>query len=128
MKHHLRHTVLFLLAAIVVIGCAQVPREAGFGDVQTLVGKRVDYQLRWNQGTEADMEVEKAIEKLLEDQLTPEAAVQIALLNNPELQALYEELGITQADVVEAGLLENPVIFGQARRPNKSEESSNYEF
>ena len=128
MKHHLRHTVLFLLAAIVVIGCAQVPEEAGFGDVQTLVGERVDYQMRWNQGTEPDAEVEKAIEKLLEDQLTPEAAVQVALLNNPELQAVYEELGITQADVVEAGLLENPVIFGQARRPNKSEESSNYEF
>ena len=128
MKHHLRHTVLFMLSAIVVIGCAQVPKEAGFGDVQTLVGKRVDYQLRWNQGTEADLEVERAIEKLLGDQLTPEAAVQIALLNNPELQAVYEELGITQADVVEAGLLENPVIFGQARRPNKSEESSNYEF
>jgi cobalt-zinc-cadmium efflux system outer membrane protein len=128
MKHNLRHTVLFLLAAIVVIGCAQVPRDAGFSDVQTLVHKRVDYQLRWNQGTEADMEVEKAIEERLEDQLTPEAAVQIALLNNPELQAVYEDLGITQADVVEAGLLENPVIFGQARRPNKSEESTNYEF
>jgi cobalt-zinc-cadmium efflux system outer membrane protein len=111
-----------------MIGCAQVPKEAGFSDVQTLVGKRVDYQLRWNQGTDADLDVERAIEKLLEDQLTPEAAVQIALLNNPELQAVYEELGITQADVVEAGLLENPVIFGQARRPNKSEESSNYEF
>jgi hypothetical protein len=30
--------------------------------------------------------------------------------------------------LVEAGLLENPVIFGQARFPNSSEESTNYEF
>jgi cobalt-zinc-cadmium efflux system outer membrane protein len=96
--------------------------------VKELVGKRVDYNLHWNQGTEADREVEKAIEELLKNELTPEAATQIALLNNANLQAVYEDLGITQADVVEAGLLENPVLFGRARFPNKSEESNNYEF
>ncbi|NIW79224.1 MAG: TolC family protein, partial [Calditrichae bacterium] len=76
----------------------------------------------------ADEEVEKAIEELLKEELTPEASVQIALLNNPNLQAIYEDLGITQADVVEAGLLENPVIFGQVRFPDKSSEDNNYEF
>ncbi len=109
-------------------GCAQVPKEGGFNEVKDLVGERVDYRLHWNQDTEADREVEKAIEELLKNELTPEASVQIALLNNPNLQAVYEDLGITQADVVEAGLLENPVLFGQARFPNKSEESTNYEF
>jgi cobalt-zinc-cadmium efflux system outer membrane protein len=109
-------------------GCAQVPKEGGFNEVKDLVGERVDYRLHWNQDTEADREVEKAIEELLKNELTPEASVQIALLNNPNLQAVYEDLGITQADVVEAGLLENPVLFGQARFPNRSEESTNYEF
>jgi cobalt-zinc-cadmium efflux system outer membrane protein len=118
--------ILFLV--LMIAGCAQVPKEAGFNDVKDLVGQRVDYNLRWNQETEADREVEKAIEALLKDELTPETAVQIALLNNPNLQAVYEDLGITQADVVEAGLLENPVLFGQARFPNKSGESTNYEF
>ena len=110
------------------VGCAQVPKEAGFNDVKGLVGQRVNYNLHWNQETEADLEIEKAIGDLLKNELTPEAAVQIALLNNPDLQAAYEDLGITQADVVEAGLLENPVIFGQVRFPNRSEESNNYEF
>jgi cobalt-zinc-cadmium efflux system outer membrane protein len=119
---------LFVILLIVASGCAQVPKEAGFSDVEDLIGRRVDYRLHWNQGTEADQEVEKAIEEMLKVKLTPEAAVQIALLNNPNLQAVYEELGITQADVVEAGLLENPVLFGQARWPNKSEASTNYEF
>jgi cobalt-zinc-cadmium efflux system outer membrane protein len=109
-------------------GCAQVPKEAGFNDVKDLVGQRVDYNLRWNQETEADREIEKAIKELFQNELTPDTAVQIALLNNPNLQAVYEDLGITQADVVEAGLLENPVLFGQARFPDKSEESTNYEF
>jgi cobalt-zinc-cadmium efflux system outer membrane protein len=128
MNYSIRWIGFLLLLALVITGCAQVPKEAGFGDVEEFVGRRVDYRLHWNQGTEADREVEKAIEALLEVELTPEAAVQIALLNNPNLQAVYEDLGIAQADVVEAGLLENPVLFGQARWPNKSEASTNYEF
>jgi cobalt-zinc-cadmium efflux system outer membrane protein len=123
-----RFVAFILVVTLAVAGCAQVPKEAGFNDVKELVGKRVDYNLHWNQGTEADREVEKAIEELLKNELTPEAATQIALLNNANLQAVYEDLGITQADVVEAGLLENPVLFGRARFPNKSEESNNYEF
>jgi len=116
------------ILVLTIAGCAQVPKEAGFSDVKDLVDRRVDYDLHWNQETEADREVEKAIAELLKNELTPEAAVQIALLNNPGLQAVYEALGVTQADVVEAGLLENPVLFGQVRFPNKSEESTNYEL
>jgi outer membrane protein, heavy metal efflux system len=36
--------------------------------------------------------------------------VQIALLNNRELQAVYSELGVAQADLVQAGLLSNPIF------------------
>jgi cobalt-zinc-cadmium efflux system outer membrane protein len=128
MKYKRRFIGLLFCLVLFAAGCAQVPKEAGFNDVKDLVEQRVDYHLHWNQGTEADREVEMAIEELLKNELTPETAVQIALLNNPNLQAVYEGLGITQADVVEAGLLENPVLFGQARFPNKSEESTNYEF
>ncbi len=128
MNHIIRFIGFISIPVLVLAGCAQVPKEAGFNDVKGLVGQRVDYNLHWNQEIEADQEVEKAIEGLLQSELTPEAAVQIALLNNPNLQAVYEALGMTQADVVEAGLLDNPLLFGQARFPNKSEESTNYEF
>ena len=128
MKYKRRRIGLFFCLVFFAAGCAQVPKEAGFNEVKDLVEQRVDYRLHWNQETEADHEVEKAIEELLKNELTADAAVQIALLNNPNLQAVYEDLGITQADVVEAGLLENPVIFGQVRFPNRSEESNNYEF
>ena len=97
--------------ALALAGCAQVPKEAGFNDVKGLVGQRVGYNLYWHQQIEADQEVEKAIDGLLQNELTPEAAVQIAMLNNPNLQAVYETLCITQADVVEAGLFDNPVLF-----------------
>jgi cobalt-zinc-cadmium efflux system outer membrane protein len=123
-----RSISFIIILVLVIAGCAQVPKEAGFNDVKGLVEQRVDYQLHWNQDTETDREIEKALNELLKNELMPDTAVQIALLNNPNLQALYEDLGVNQADVVKAGLLENPVIFGQARFPNRSEESANYEF
>jgi cobalt-zinc-cadmium efflux system outer membrane protein len=46
----------------------------------------------------------------LKDGLSEHDAVQIALLNNRDLQALYARLGIAQADLVQASLLHNPVI------------------
>ncbi|MBW2486250.1 MAG: TolC family protein, partial [Deltaproteobacteria bacterium] len=128
MKYKRNYLGLLLGIVLFAAGCAQVPKEAGFNEVRGLVKQRVDYRLQWNQETEADREVEEAVAELLKSELKPETAVQIALLNNPNLQAAYEDLGITQADVVEAGLLENPVIFGQVRYPNKSGEYNNYEF
>jgi cobalt-zinc-cadmium efflux system outer membrane protein len=72
--------------------------------------------------------VRQAVEKLLQKELSVDAAVQIALLNNPSLQATYEELGVSQADVVEAGLLENPVFTGSARFPNEPPLGTNFEL
>jgi len=42
--------------------------------------------------------------------LTRERAVEIALVNSPELGQTYEDLGISQADMVQAGLLANPSL------------------
>ena len=50
------------------------------------------------------------VHRLLQKQLSADTAVQIALLNNRDLQSSYASLGIAQADLVEAGLLENPVF------------------
>ena len=46
----------------------------------------------------------------LEDGLTQDEAVAIALWNNPEFQVLLASLGFARADLVEAGLLQNPVL------------------
>jgi cobalt-zinc-cadmium efflux system outer membrane protein len=129
MSPNLRYLAIGLsLALAVITGCAQVPKEAGFGDVQKLVNQKMDYRLHWNQGSAADEQVAGTIGDLLKEDLGVDGAVQIALLNNQHLQAVYEDLGVTQADVVEAGLLENPVFFGQVRFPDKSPSMSNLEF
>ena len=46
----------------------------------------------------------------LDDGLTIEEAVGIALWNNPDFQVALTSLGIARADLVEAGLLKNPVF------------------
>src|SRR3954469_22964908 len=52
---------------------------------------------------------------MLAGELTADQAVQVALLNNRELQATYESLGVAQADLVAAGLLKNPVFNADLR-------------
>jgi cobalt-zinc-cadmium efflux system outer membrane protein len=91
-------------------GCASVQRDARFPEVRDAVGRRVEKNVSWNQDSEQDHRAQEAVHRLLQQELTADAAVQIALLNNRNLQATYESLGIAQADLVEAGLLENPVF------------------
>jgi cobalt-zinc-cadmium efflux system outer membrane protein len=57
------------------------------------------------------------VRELLERELDAEGAVAIALLRNRHLQALYEDLRIAQADLVEAGLLRNPIFHVEALFP-----------
>jgi cobalt-zinc-cadmium efflux system outer membrane protein len=100
---------LSLGLALVAAGCV-VPRKAGFDDVQKSLAGRTPYRVHWNQGTDEDRQVAEETRRLLSEELTVELATQIALFNNPELQATYERLGVAQAEVVQAGLLRNPKI------------------
>ncbi len=47
---------------------------------------------------------------VLDDGLTQDEAVAIALWNNPDFQVQLANLGFARADLVEAGLLQNPVL------------------
>ncbi len=108
------------LSAALAAGCASVPPKGGFADVQRMVGQRTGLTVHWDQGAPEDQAVKDHIQSLLQEPLTAEAAVQIALLNNPALQATYEELGIAQADLVQAGLLQNPVFLGSWRSSSRT--------
>jgi outer membrane protein TolC len=61
--------------------------------------------------TEAEAAATKArVDALLRKPLTPRSAVQVALLNNRMLQAAYAELGVSEAQMVEASLPPSPTI------------------
>ncbi len=121
--------VLFvnIFCMLVIIGCASVRKQRGFNDVQNTVESRTGLGVYWNQGTPEDAAVQKTILSLLNNKLTADQALQIALLNNPSLQAKYEELGITQADLVQAGLPSNPSFAASFRVPD-DDGKTNTEF
>lgn len=109
-----------IVVPVFFIGCASVPEKAGFPDVQNTIKQRIDRCVYWNQGTSEDKKATEAIQAMLQQELTLDEAVQISLFNNRSLQALYEELGIAQADVVQAGLLKNPVFTASFRFPDRT--------
>src|SRR5262249_32042794 len=73
-------------------------------------------EVAWPRSSGEEDKAAQQVRRLLERQLTAEDAVQIALLNNRGLRADFEELKISEADLVEAGRLPNPLF--DLRRPS----------
>ena len=94
-------------------------------DLQSTIHQRTGKHVEWQKDAEASNQIREAIRALLRRTLTADSAVQITLLNNRELQATFEEIGIAQGDLVEAGLLKNPIFAGNARFPNRSPSGTN---
>ncbi len=102
---------------LLLAGCASVEPRPGFEDVRGEVSERTGLRVRWESGSGEDAQARAAVRDLLARELTADSAVQVALLNNRDLRAMYEELSIAQADLVRAGLLRNPVFDAALRWP-----------
>jgi len=91
-------------------GCATFSQDGGFAKVQSLTKERTGKDVTLIKSDADAATVEKTIEPLLAKPLTVDDAVTIALLNNRGLQADYAELGIAEANLVQAGRLQNPLF------------------
>jgi len=112
-----RCTVGWLVPCLLALGCAGFSAERGHDDVAKIVRERTGYRTRWEKGPPSDQQIARWVDALLKGGLTRDRAVEIALVNNPKLQATYEELGVSQADMVQAGLLSNPTLGGSLGLP-----------
>ncbi len=115
--------VLALVASAVVLGgCASFGADGGFSAVERTTKERIGKDLHWARG-DADLDtIAKRVAELLAKPLTVDDAVQVALLNNRGLQADFQEIGITEAEVVQAGRLPNPGFsFGRSSRGDERE-------
>lgn len=89
-------------------GCTTFSRDGGFGAVSSAAAERLGQDAVLVK-TDADRDaVARRTQALLSKPLGIDDAVQIALLNNRGLQASYAELGLSEADLVQAGQLPNP--------------------
>lgn len=111
-----------MLLGIALVGCASFRDDGGFDAVRTSTQPHLSTSPSWAR-TDAERSASKArVDELLAQPLDADGAVQVALLNNRGLQAAYAELGLADADVVQAGRLTNPsVSFGRTRQGGEVE-------
>ncbi|HJV70117.1 TolC family protein [Ideonella sp.] len=95
-------------ATATLAGCATLSDDGGFSPVEQTARERLGKEVRWARSDQDRALIAERVDTLLAQPLTMDAAVQLALLNNRGLQADFFELGITEAEVVQAGSLPNP--------------------
>ncbi len=118
---HLRLPTL-LTAAALLGGCASFSPDGGFAAVAQTAKQRLGKELRWARSEAEQDLIDQRVAELLAKPLTVDDAVQLALLNNRGLQAMFQELGITEAEVVQAGRLPNPgFTFSHLKRGSEVE-------
>ena len=100
--------VFALVFAGALGGCATFSGNGGFGAVEQVARERLNKDVKWPRDDGERDSIRSTVKELLASPLSVDNAVQAALLNNPGLQATYAELGIAEADLVQAGRMTNP--------------------
>jgi outer membrane protein TolC len=110
------------LVPLLLAGCASLSPDGGFSSVEQAVESRTGAQAKWVRSEDEANTVRARIKELVAKPLSAQDAVQIALLNNPGLQAAYAEVGIAEADLVQASRWRGPTFsFARLRRGDEIE-------
>ena len=98
-----------VLALGLLGGCATFSGDGGTTSVsEALQSRGLQQPAPWIRSEAEAEHAASEVNRLLAQTLSADSAVRIALLNNRGLQARYAELGIAEADLVQAGRLVNP--------------------
>ena len=108
-----RALTLAALSAALLGGCASFSPDGGFDAVQSATRSHIEKDVVWARDDASRSQTQARVDALLEKPLSADDAVQIALLNNPGLQAAFNTLGIAEADRVAA---ESPAEPGLLHR------------
>jgi outer membrane protein TolC len=110
----IRPAAIVLSLAGLVAGCASFSPDGGMSEVAQGVGRETGPGIGKNvvkiASVEQAQQAKQQVVVLLAEPLSADAAVQVALLNNRDLQAAYNDLGISEAAFVQASLPPNPGI------------------
>lgn len=78
--------------------------------MNAMSAKRGAGELAWLKTPQEANEAQIRVDALLKEPLSEENALRITLINNRSLQQTYERIGIAQSDLVQAGLMTNPLL------------------
>ncbi|KQW76419.1 TolC family protein [Methylibium sp. Root1272] len=116
-----------VISVLLLAGCASISPDGGFGPVQQTASERLGKEVRWARTAGDQDRIDARVTELLAKPLTVDDAVQVALLNNKGLQARFFELGIGEAELVQASRLPNPGFsFGRIKRGDEVELERGY--
>ena len=121
---------LTLLAApLLLAGCASLSGNGGIAPVQDAARTHLGASLV-AATSEQDLDgIDRRVGELLAGPLNADSAVQIALLNNRGLQASLQELGVAEAEMVQASRLPNPGFsIARLRRGDEREIERGFSF
>ena len=103
-----RAAILWVVA-LSLMGCATVDPAPDYARAgETISGRTGSADVYDPAG---DGAIEARVSALLDGGLTADEAVSVALLNNHALQALFFEIGVSRAEVAQAGLFSNPTLM-----------------
>ena len=128
MLHSSLRGFTFVLLGASLLACQSTSPHEAFEQSQNQIRDATGQTAQWLGRSADEKQITDAVTRLLAAPLTIEHAVQIGLINNRTMQARFEELGIARADLVQAGLLKNPVFDAQIRWPAASPSGTNIEF
>ncbi len=100
--------LLAALSAILLAGCATFSNDGGLDSVSAMSRDRTGQSVQRIRSAEDAAAIDSVVSQLTAGPLSADSAVRIALMNNKGLQASLAELGIAEADLVQAGRIRNP--------------------
>ena len=111
LKHKLlKINIIVLLLPIILSGCATFSADGGFGAVEKTTQTYIKQKPIWANSEAQKQAAAEQLAALLARPLSVNDAVQIALINNAQLQANFYDLQIAEANVVQAGRIPNPIF------------------
>ncbi len=120
-RRNLRAATLLCTFALLG-GCASFSPDGGFATVEKTARSQLGKDVVWARSAADQDGIQQRVAQLLAKPLTADDAVQLALLNNRGLQASFQDLGITEAEVVQASRVPNPGFsFGRSTRGDEVE-------
>ena len=104
----------FVIVAGLLTGCARFSPDGGMNEVAQSVGREAGAEAGRSvtkiASADQAQRVKEQVAALLAQPVSADVAVQVSLLNNRELQAAYNDLGVSEADYVQASLPPNPGV------------------
>jgi outer membrane protein TolC len=118
-----------LLAALTLAGCASFSPDGGLGPVRDATKPHLKQDLAWPRSDAERDALEVRVAELLRDPLGADAAVQVALFNHRGLTARLHDLGMAEAELVQASRLPNPGFsFGRFKAGDEREIERGFHF